>query len=181
MHTETPFKTHLSAEQTSLNSSNSKPSHITCTADKRHTTILTSGMIANGLHINGIGGNYPAKTKLEASLLNRADIFLVYEPQTRIESDILQRPNDSKVTEMYPVILGEKAGTPHNEQLTIFDGVGFDLKDYSALRFIFELVKQNKEAQHIELIASQKDLRNLFGLTQTLKHSQNNNDRDGQR
>jgi ornithine cyclodeaminase len=139
----------------------------TCTADKRNATILTSDMVGEGIHINAIGGDCPGKTELDAALLNRADVFVEYEPQTRIEGDIQQLPSDSKVTEMYQVILGEKSGRTHDTQLTIFDGVGFALEDYSALRFIFELVKQNKEAQQIELLASPQDPRNLFGLTQT--------------
>jgi ornithine cyclodeaminase len=126
-------------------------------------------MVGDGVHINAIGGDCPGKTELEAALLNRADVFVEYEPQTRIEGDIQQLQSDSKVTEMYQVILGEKAGRTSDAQLTIFDGVGFALEDYSALRFIFELVKQNKEAQQIELLANPQDPRNLFGLTQTLK------------
>lgn len=141
----------------------------TCTADKRNATILTSSMVGDGVHINAIGGDCPGKTELEAALLNRADVFVEYEPQTRIEGDIQQLPSDSKVTEMYQVILGERSGRTHDAQLTIFDGVGFALEDYSALRFIFELVKQNKEAQQIELLANPQDPRNLFGLTQSLK------------
>ena len=120
-----------------------------------------------GFHFTAMCGDCPGKTELEAVLLNRADVFVEYEPQTRIEGDIQQLPSDSKVTEMYQVILGEKSGRTHDAQLTIFDGVGFALEDYSALRFIFELVKQNKEAQQIELLASPEDPRNLFGLTQT--------------
>ncbi|MAD90832.1 MAG: hypothetical protein CMK64_14120 [Pseudoalteromonas sp.] len=139
----------------------------TCTADKRNATILKSDMVGEGVHINAIGGDCPGKTELDAALLNRSDVFVEYEPQTRIEGDIQQLPSDSKVTEMYQVILGEKSGRTHDAQLTIFDGVGFALEDYSALRFIFELVKQNKEAQQIELLASPQDPRNLFGLTQT--------------
>lgn len=137
----------------------------TCTADKRNATILTSDMVADGVHINAIGGDCPGKTELDKQLLNRAEIFVEYEPQTRIEGDIQQLPNDSDVTEMYRVILGEKAGRSEDSQLTIFDGVGFALEDYSALRFIYELVKQNQPEQYIELLANPKDPKNLFGLT----------------
>ena len=137
----------------------------TCTADKRNATILTSEMVKSNVHINAIGGDCPGKTELDSALLERAQIFVEYEPQTRIEGDIQQLPGDSKVTEMYKVILGEEAGRTSDTQLTIFDGVGFALEDYSALRFIFELVQQNKDTQCIELLANPKDPRNLFGLT----------------
>ncbi|MEH6452560.1 MAG: ornithine cyclodeaminase, partial [Psychromonas sp.] len=71
----------------------------TCTADKKNATILTSAMISEGVHINAIGGDCPGKTELEAQLLERADVFIEYEPQTRIEGDIQQLPSSSPITE----------------------------------------------------------------------------------
>ena len=135
----------------------------TCTADKKNATILTSDMVPSGVHINAIGGDCPGKTELEAQLLTRADVFVEYEPQTRIEGDIQQLPSNSPVTEMYQVIRGEQPGRTQAEQLTIFDGVGFAIEDYSALRYVHDLIKLQNPNQ-IELVASPDNPRNLFGL-----------------
>ncbi len=99
-------------------------------------------MVSDGVHVNAIGGDCPGKTELAADLLNRADVFIEYEPQTRIEGDIQQLPANSTITEMYHVIRGEKPGRTFDQQLTIFDGVGFAVEDYSALRFVYDLVKK---------------------------------------
>lgn len=139
----------------------------TCTADKKNATILTSDMVPAGVHINAIGGDCPGKTELSKSLLERADIFVEFEPQTRIEGDIQQLPAQSMVTEMYRVIRGECSGRTSDAQLTIFDGVGFAIEDYSALRYFYDLVSKNGQCQAIELLASPQDPRNLFGLIDT--------------
>jgi ornithine cyclodeaminase len=137
----------------------------TCTADKKNATILTSDMVSDGVHVNAIGGDCPGKTELAADLLNRADVFIEYEPQTRIEGDIQQLPANSPITEMYHVIRGEKPGRTSDQQLTIFDGVGFAVEDYSALRFVYDLVKKQGNCAQLELLANPENPRNLFGLT----------------
>jgi ornithine cyclodeaminase len=136
----------------------------TCTADKKNATVLTSDMITKGVHVNAIGGDCPGKTELEAKLLKRANIFVEYEPQTRIEGDIQQLSENSTVTEMFHVIRGERPGRVGDDQLTIFDGVGFAIEDYSALRYLYDLVNESEQYQELELLASPSNPRNLYGL-----------------
>lgn len=137
----------------------------TCTADKKNATVLTNEMISKGVHINAIGGDCPGKTELDAQLLKRADIFVEYEPQTRVEGDIQQLPDCSFVTEMFRVIRGESLGRTDRQQITIFDGVGFAIEDYSALRFLYDLVKEDGQYQELEILANPENPRNLYGLT----------------
>lgn len=136
----------------------------TCTADKKNATILTSDMVPAGVHINAIGGDCPGKTELDPQLLNRADVFIEYEPQTRIEGDIQQLPDNSPVTEMYQVIRGDRFGRTDEQQLTVFDGVGFAVEDYSALRYVYDLVSEKWNCQQLEIIASPENPRNVYGL-----------------
>ncbi|MGB0898036.1 MAG: ornithine cyclodeaminase [Psychrobium sp.] len=137
----------------------------TCTADKKNATILTSDMVKDAVYINAIGGDCPGKTELEDKLLMRANVFVEYEPQTRIEGDIQQLSSDSPITEMHQVITGEKQGRTSQDELIIFDGVGFAVEDYSALRFVYDLVKENNDIQTLDLLANPQDPRNLFGIT----------------
>jgi ornithine cyclodeaminase len=137
----------------------------TCTADKKNATILTSSMVPEGVHINAIGGDCPGKTELEAELLERADVFIEFEPQTRIEGDIQQLPSNSPITEMFRVIKGERPGRTTPKQLTIFDGVGFAIEDFSALRYVYDLVSKDEDYQKLELLVAPDNPRNLFGLT----------------
>lgn len=136
----------------------------TCTADKKNATILTNDMVGEGVHINAIGGDCPGKTELDPALLNRADVFIEYEPQTRIEGDIQQLPQNSPITEMYHVIRGERDGRTTEQQLTIFDGVGFAVEDYSALRYVYDLFSKQGQCEQLELLANPENPRNLYGV-----------------
>ena len=100
----------------------------TCTADKKNATILSDNMVGTGVHINAIGGDCPGKTELAAGILERADVFVEFPEQTRIEGEIQQMPDDFPVTEMWEVILGQKPGRVDDKQITLFDGVGFATK-----------------------------------------------------
>ncbi|QHJ10925.1 Ornithine cyclodeaminase [Paraglaciecola mesophila] len=136
----------------------------TCTADKRNATILTSDMVNDGVYINAIGGDCPGKTELDKDLLLRGKVFVEFEEQTRIEGDIQQLSPDFGVTEMYKVINQQVDGRTSPSQLTIFDGVGFAIEDFSALRYVYQLMSQHLPAKELELIATPDDPRDLFSL-----------------
>jgi ornithine cyclodeaminase len=142
----------------------------TCTADKCNATVLTDEMIGKGVHINAIGGDCPGKTELDENLLLRADVFVEFEPQSRIEGDIQQLDINFPVTEFHNVISGSKNGRVSAKQLTIFDGVGFALEDFSALRYLHNMMQQYSDHQMLDLLAKPSDPRNLFGLFSDFNH-----------
>ncbi len=138
----------------------------TCTADKRHATILSDNMVGPGVHLNAIGGDCPGKTELAPGILQRGDIFVEYPPQTRIEGDIQQLPEDHPVTDIWEVLAGRKPGRTHAQQITIFDGVGFAIEDFSALRFIRDSIKGTPFYVPLDMLADPDDPRDLFGMLQ---------------
>lgn len=136
----------------------------TCTADKQYATILTDDMVVPGVHINGIGGDCPGKTELDKNILLRSDVFVEYTPQTRIEGDIQQLDENFPVTEMWQVMTGEAEGRRSDEQITCFDGVGFAVEDFSALRYIYEQSQKSGTYTELDMIADPDDSRDLFGM-----------------
>ncbi|MCQ4628670.1 ornithine cyclodeaminase [Shinella sp. CPCC 100929] len=138
----------------------------TCTADKQYATILTDNMVGGGIHINAIGGDCPGKTELHRDILLRADTFVEYPPQTRIEGEIQQMDADYPVTELWKVVSGEAQGRRDAGQITLFDSVGFATEDFSALRYVREKLKQNRFYQELDIIADPDDPRDLFGMLQ---------------
>jgi ornithine cyclodeaminase len=135
----------------------------TATADKRNATILTDNMIGSGVHINAIGGDCPGKTELHRDILDRAAVFVEYLPQTRIEGEIQQMPNDFPATELWEVMRGTAAGRTDTAQITIFDSVGFAIEDFSALRYIASVTEEPDLHRVIDLLPRPLDPRNLFG------------------
>lgn len=136
----------------------------TCTADKQLATILTDNMVGAGVHINAIGGDCPGKTELHADILKRSDVFVEYPPQTRIEGEIQQMPDVFPVTEMWQVINGTAAGRTSDRQITLFDGVGFAIEDFSALRYVRDKLAGTSFYEDLDMLADPDDPRDLFGM-----------------
>ena len=138
----------------------------TCTADKQFATILTDNMVGAGVHINAIGGDCPGKTELHRDILLRADTFVEYPPQTRIEGEIQQMDPDYPVTELWQVVSGRAQGRRSEAQITLFDSVGFAIEDFSALRYVREKLVGTDYFQKLDIIADPDDPRDLFGMLQ---------------
>lgn len=138
----------------------------TATADKNMQTILTDNMVGNGVHINAIGGDCPGKTELHRDIVARASMFLEFPDQTRVEGELQQMPDDHPYTELWQVITGDKPGRQAQTEVTLFDGVGFAIEDFAALRYVLKQVKGTDFAQNLDLIADPDDPRDLFGMVQ---------------
>jgi len=144
----------------------------TCTADKRNATILTDEMLeraqsaapGRGVHINAIGGDCPGKTELDIELVKRASIFVTYPEQTFIEGEIQSLPRDWPLTELWQVLTGQAVGRSTEEELTIFDSVGFAIEDFTALNFLNDRLAGTDYFEDLDLIAEPSNPKDLFAL-----------------
>ncbi|MFT8716822.1 ornithine cyclodeaminase [Gluconobacter potus] len=143
----------------------------TVTADKQCATILSDNMVGAGIHINAVGGDCPGKTELQRDILLRSSIFAEYPPQTRIEGEIQQLPEDHPVTELWQVIHGEAKGRASDSQITLFDSVGFAIEDFSALRYVRDKLDATGLYEKLDMLADPDDPRDLFGMLQRSKGS----------
>ncbi len=140
----------------------------TVTADKRNAIILTPPMILPGMHLNAVGGDCPGKTELHPDILRMSNISVVveYEPQSRIEGEIQQMDSQYPVTEFSDLARGVSSGRVNASQVTVFDSVGFALEDYSALRFLHQLLHEERgAARQIDLVPELDDPKDLYGGT----------------
>ncbi|MBV9914684.1 MAG: ornithine cyclodeaminase [Sinobacteraceae bacterium] len=137
----------------------------TVTADKRNALILTPEMIAPGMHINAVGGDCPGKTELHPDILRRPDARVVveFEPQCRIEGELQQMEASFAVTELADVLAGRANGRRSDDEVTIFDSVGFALTDFSALRYLYRVNREQCVApEAIDLLPDPEDPKDLF-------------------
>lgn len=140
----------------------------TVTADKCNAVILTPPMVTPGMHLNAVGGDCPGKTELHADVLRmpNVDVFVEYEPQSRIEGEIQQMASDFPVTEFAALVSGRAPGRTSPTRVTVFDSVGFALEDYSALRFLHDLSKAERSgARQIDLVPELDNPKDLYGGT----------------
>lgn len=141
----------------------------TCTADKAQNTILSSAQVSPGVHINAVGGDCPGKTELDAEILRRGRVFVEHPEQTRIEGEIQQMEADFPVVEFWKVLTGAETGRQSEEQITIFDSVGFAIADLSALRFVRDATVGTDLQTTLDLVADPEDPKDLFSLVSSMK------------
>lgn len=136
----------------------------TCTADKAQNTIIADRHVKPGMHLNAIGGDCPGKTELEAAILDRSTVFVEFTPQTRIEGEIQQMAPDFPVTEFWQVLTGKAEGRTSDDQITLFDSVGFAVSDFSGLRCVRDMTAGTELQSFIDLVAEPDDPKDLYSL-----------------
>lgn len=137
---------------------------ITATAAKQHNHLITPRMVQPGTHINGMGGDCPGKTELDPALLTESKIVVEYLPQSREEGEIQLMKELSVYAELWELVNGEKPGRENNQELTLFDCVGFALEDYAVLRQVYQLASDLGVGDEVELVPSLTDPKDLYGF-----------------
>lgn len=141
---------------------------IVATAAKGHHEVIKDAWVKPGMHINGIGGDSPGKTELALATLKRAKIFVEFLPQTQVEGEIQrlssQEKNQYVHGELWELITKKKKGRESQDDITLFDSVGFALEDYSTLRLIKDLSQRYHISTELPLIPALSDPKNLISL-----------------
>jgi ornithine cyclodeaminase len=79
-----------------------------------------------------------------------------------VEGDIQQLSPDAEVHALWKVIAELEIGRNDEEQITIFDSVGFALEDLSMLRYLYDLAINFGIGSNIELIPILENPKDLF-------------------
>lgn len=136
----------------------------TVTADKKNAIIITPDMVEPGMHINGVGGDCPGKTELDSKVLHMGNVYVEFEPQSRIEGEIQHMDESFKVTEIFNIIKTGKPISRKEDEITIFDSVGFALEDFSVLRLMYDIAKDENIGVPQTLVPKLDNPKNLFGM-----------------
>lgn len=136
----------------------------TATAQKGHQKIIHADWVKRGCHINGIGGDTPGKTELEVSLLNLSKIVVELKEQSQVEGEIQQLKDHHFYAELWELVTGKKRGRETDDEITVFDSVGFALEDYSALRLVHELTEDCQIGHQLDMVPHTPDPKNLFSV-----------------
>ena len=135
----------------------------TVTADKANRTVVSRKHLRPGVPFNGVGGDCPGHTELAPDMLADLKIAVEYEPQSRIEGEIQALPADSPVTELWQILSGERTLRTSDDDMTLFDSVGFALEDYSVLRCVHAKCVELGIGRESSLIFTPNDPKDLFG------------------
>ncbi|NDH09360.1 MAG: ornithine cyclodeaminase [Gammaproteobacteria bacterium] len=140
---------------------------ITLTSALRSYPVLTLQDLKPNVHINALGGDSPGKSELSVDILKHAaQIMLEYFPQTLHEGEIQQDLNVAhadKVFELWEVLLGHRKARESDAEMTLFDGVGFALADYSCLQVVWQLAQKYQLGKICDLLPKYDVDKGLFG------------------
>jgi ornithine cyclodeaminase len=134
----------------------------TATAQKGHHKIIETSWLQRGIHINKIGGDCPGKTELDPSILKMSKIVVEFKEQTEIEGEIQQLKKVPIYAEIAELVADKKQGRTSQEEITLFDSVGFALEDYSVLRLVDRFAKQYNIGTVCDMVPPLINPKNLF-------------------
>ncbi len=139
-----------------------------CTACKLHVVVIKNEWVKPGVHINGLGGDCPGKTELDKDILFRGKVVVEYTEQSMIEGDIQQlTPEEVKQVlhaELWELIDGSKVGRERDDEVTIFDSVGFAVEDFSVLRLTHDLAYKYGIGHDVDMVPPIEDPKNLISV-----------------
>ncbi|MCQ9121121.1 ornithine cyclodeaminase [Rodentibacter pneumotropicus] len=135
----------------------------TVTAEYSKANIITPEMIEAGMHINAVGGDNINKTELHVDVVKNAHVFVEFEPQTRIEGELQNMPADFPVTPLFEIFQKGESARQSEEEVTLFDSVGFAIEDFSAIRYMNDTAIKLGLARPLSLTPDLKDPKDLFG------------------
>jgi ornithine cyclodeaminase len=137
---------------------------VTATAAKARQQLFTAAALQPGMHIHAMGGDCPGKTELGADVLARCKIAVEFVPQSLIEGEVQQAPKQQPLVELWQLVAGQQPLRVSDDDITLFDAVGFALEDLSVLKTLQRLITERGTALSLPLIPEPQDPKDLFAL-----------------
>jgi ornithine cyclodeaminase len=138
------------------------PLLVTATAAKQKQALVQSDWIQPGTLILGMGGDCPGKTELPEDILPRCKVFVEYAEQTLAEGESQHLGREHIHAELWEIIAGEKKAHADDDDILLFDAVGFALEDFSVLNLVYDLAEKLNLGEMQDLIPQLDDPKNLF-------------------
>jgi len=130
---------------------------IIITATTSRTPVLPGEWLSEGMHLNVIGSNFPAKAEVDSAAVRRCDALVVdSREQARLEAgDFAEAIADgalhwNDVRELGQVIVGRQTGRARAEDVTMFKSVGLALEDVAVAARIYANAKEAGVGKTIE-------------------------------
>lgn len=142
-----------------------------CTACKKQVVVIENDWIVAGQHINGLGGDCPGKTELDKKILFRGKVVVEFTEQSLIEGELQQlTPAEVKkvlYAELWQIFNGTKKGRQNDNEVTIYDSVGFAVEDFSALRLTYDLASKYNIGHDVDMVPPIDDPKDLISVLNT--------------
>lgn len=134
---------------------------VTVTCKERNTPpVVYNKWVPNGTHINAVGGDSPNKVELEKSLVERAKLVVDFRDQAVYEGEAQQVPNDKIYADLAEIVSNNMERS--DNEVTIFDSVGFAMEDLVTYKMIYHLATEQKIGKRVNIASRPKFIKNLY-------------------
>jgi len=124
--------------------------------------VVFSNWIRDGTHINAVGGCSANQIELEKSLLERAKVIVDFKDQAIYEGESQQLPKGKIYADLSDIIVHNKEPRTKEDEVTIFDSVGFAMEDLQAFKLIYELSIKEGIGKRVNIAAKPRYSKNLY-------------------
>jgi ornithine cyclodeaminase/alanine dehydrogenase-like protein (mu-crystallin family) len=136
---------------------------VTATCKEKNTSpIVYNEWIQDGKHINAVGGDSPNKVELEKSLLERAKIIVDFMDQAVYEGESQQISRDRIYGDLSEIVTNKKIGRIKDDEVTVFDSVGFALEDLQVYKLVYELAIKERIGKRVNIASRPKYSKNIY-------------------
>ncbi|MEO0422005.1 MAG: ornithine cyclodeaminase family protein [Pseudomonadota bacterium] len=124
--------------------------------------VVDDGHCQPGLHVNAVGADFPGKTELPLTLLQRALVCPDYSPQAMKEGECQRLEADQIGPDLLQITKQAATMQAHQDRLTVFDSTGFALEDHVALELALEWAEQFNLGLELDLESISDDPLNPY-------------------
>ncbi len=140
---------------------------VTATAAKQHAGLISMQHIEPGMHLHAMGGDCPGKTEFAEGVLENCTVVVEYLEQSLLEGEVQNTQPEVVHAELWELACGSKTGRGSDEDITLFDSVGFAVEDFSILKLVYQLSQQLELGHSLPMIPGPSDPKDLYGLVRS--------------
>lgn len=118
--------------------------------------------IRDGTHINAVGGCVANQVELEKSLLDKAKVVVDFRDQAICEGESQQLAQDGIFADLSEIVSKNKNSRIREDEVTVFDSVGFAMEDLQTYKLIYELAIGEGVGKIVNIAARPKHSKNLY-------------------
>lgn len=134
---------------------------VTC-KEKNTPPILLNKWITNGIHINAIGGAYLNQVELEKSLIDRSKLVVDFKHPPINVGERQQVSKQKIYADLSEIIMNVKGSRINDDEITIFDSVGFAMEDLQVYKLVYKLAIDNGFTKRIKIGSTPRYSKDLY-------------------
>ena len=116
------------------------------------------------MHFHAMGGDCPGKTEFCPGVLEKCTVVVEFMAQSLEEGEVQNSSAEVVHAELWELVNSSKPGRTSDDEVTLFDSVGFAAEDFATLKLVYRLSEELGIGQSLPMIPQPDDPKDLYGL-----------------